>query len=457
MANHFLNPGDGRQDVVPGEKDNELMKRKGSLMKSSRRIDFAGILLLIALTGVSGCGGSKTAQVGLPGAPPAGEVNSYVGQPGDTSSSNSLWGVTINRTQNTYSYGPTSGGTAATSGSMAVLNNNFIILLGPNGYQSGLAVEVPGQAVILRPGDNTTPLIFAVQQSSCFAIGGNVKFLYALSPGINGLSSPFFGEIYAATSSDGSDWQFNNQQNFLSPFQFEVNEGTNVPPDSEIPGYPAGYSATCTTSQGAANVSATPLAYFNQGADTFSVPTQFAISPGGLFFEDQNYSSVPSSENWPYPNIASWGVSEPAMPLSTGGVATASYAGFLFEADFNASIYRTRLVGFGNAPVSGTVMNGGTFPNEDPTQTPDVNMSVTFNSQDPLNNGLYYLATLTIPNDASSTFTANCVSYGISPTGSSTCTNDGVAMVGQQNGLYTIIMSASNAAGGQLTLVLFQQ
>ena len=139
-------------------------------------------------------------------------------------------------------------------------------------------------------------------------------------------------------------------------------------------------------------------------------------------------------------------------------MATASYAGFLFETDVSSAIYRTRLVGFGNAPISGTVMNGGTFPNEDPTQLPDINMSVTFNSQDPLNNGQYYSANLTIPNDAPSTFTGSCLSYGVSPTGTSTCTNDGVAMVGQQNGgPYTIIMSASDASGNQKTLVLFQQ
>jgi hypothetical protein len=84
-------------------------------------------------------------------------------------------------------------------------------------------------------------------------------------------------------------------------------------------------------------------------------------------------------------------------------------------------------------------------------------MSVTFNSEDPLNNGLYYGAKLTIPNDAPSTFTGSCLTYGVSQTGSSTCTNDGVAIVGDQDGVYTIIMSASDASGNQKTLVLFEQ
>lgn len=434
------------------------MKRKCSSMKSSLPVGLPAALLLIALAAASGCGGSRTPTIGLPGAPPAGDVNSYLGQPGDTPSDNALWSVTIDRSKNTYSYGPTSGGTAATSGSMAILNNNFIILLGQNGYQNGLAVEVPGQAVILRPGGSTAPLIFAVQQTSCFTIGGNVKFLYALSPGISGPTSPFFGQIYAATSSDGTGWQFNNQTNYVSPYQFGTLENNDVPSDAEFPGYPAGYSATCNAAQGAAAVNATPLAYFNNGASTFSVPTQFVISPSGIFFENQNYTNVPSTEGWQYPNISAWGVSEPPLPLQVVGVATASYAGFLFETNSNLTTFRTRLVGFGNAPISGTVMDGGTFPNEDPTQLPDINMSVTFGSQDPLNNGLYYLAKLTIPNDAPSTFTGNCLSYGFSETGTSTCTNVGVAMVGeQQNGVYTIIMSASDTSGNQETLVLFQQ
>jgi hypothetical protein len=337
------------------------------------------------------------------------------------------------------------------------LNNNFIILLGPNGYQSGLAVEVPGQGVILRPGDSTTPLVFAVQQASCFAVGGNVKFLYALSPGLSSPNTAFFGKIYASTNSDGSNWQFNNQTNLISPYVFQVVEHSTVPADAEFPGYPGDFSASCSAADGAAPVSATPMAYFNSGANSYSVPTQFVISTGGFFFENQSYVNVPSTEGWQYPNVSAWGVSEPAEALGTGSVAAANYGGFLFEYHVNTGTFRTRLVGFGNALVSGTVMNGGTYPNEDPTQLPTINMSVTFNSQDPLNNGVYYLAKLTIPNDAPNNFTGSCLNYGLSETGTSTCINDGVAMVGQSNGRYTIVMSASDTSGNQETLVLFQQ
>jgi hypothetical protein len=433
------------------------MRRKRSLLKSSLRASLAAALLFATLMVLSGCGGTKAPLVGLPTPPPAGEVNSYVGKPGNSPSDNSLWSVTIDRSKNVYSYGPTSGNTAPTTGSIATLNNNFVILLDQHGYQSGLAVEVPGQAIILRPGSSAAPLIFAVQQTSCFAIGGNVKFLYALSPGLSSSNTAFFGQIYAATSADGGSWQFNNQTNYLSPYVFQVQNNSNVPSDAEFPGYPAGYPATCNGTAGGATVSATPLAYFNNGANSYSVPTQLVISPGGLFFENQSYANVPASEGWQYANVSAWGVTEPSAPFTVASVAAANYLGFLFEANPSSAIYRTRLVGFGNAPISGTVMNGGTFPSEDPTQLPSTNMSVTFNTQDPLTNGLYYLAKLTIPNDAPTTFTASCLSFGVSQTGDSTCTNDGVAMVGKQNGLYTIILSASDTSGNQKTLVLFQQ
>jgi len=424
--------------------------------KRAARPILSCVLLSGTLAIVTACGGgAPPTQAGLPVPPAPGLVNSYVGQPGNSPSQNSLWNVSIDRKMNTYSYGP-SGGTT-TSGAIATLNNNFVILLDQNGYQSGLAVEAPGNGIILRPGNSSAALVFAVQQASCFAIGGNLKFLYDLSPGLSSANTAFFGQIYATTSAGGSTWNFNNQTNFISPYQFQVEDSSNVPSAALFPGYPGAYSANCSAASGAATVSAAPLAYFNNGSNSFTVPTQFVISPSGLFFENQNYTNVPPSEGWQYANVAAWGVAEPVNPVAVGALATQTLLGFLFESHPSTATYRTRLVGFGNAPVSGTILTGGTLPSEDPTQPVTVNMSVTFNSEDPLNNGLYYLAKLTIPNDAPSDFTGSCLSYGISQTGASTCTNDGVAMVTQQNGVYTIIMSATDTSGNQQTLVLFQQ
>ena len=317
--------------------------------------------------------------------------------------------MTINHSNSSYSYtNPNSGSTVPTTGALSNLTGGFLVLLDQNGYQNGLALEIPGEAIILRPGDSTVAPVFAVQQASCFAIGGNVK-------------------IYASTNSDGSLWQFNNQTEYVAP------DGS-VPSDADFPGYPSGYSGTCSASNGAAAVTSAPLAYFNNGVatSTYTLPTESVISPAGFFFENQSYVNVATTVGWNYPAISAWGVSEPSAPLTIGSVATANYVGFLFEA---------------------TVMTGGTFPNEDPSQPVTVNMSVTFGTEDPLNNGLYYLAKLTIPYDGDQ---SNCATPIPNQTGTLTCTYNAVATVGSI-GQYAIVLSAFDASGDQKTLVLFQQ
>jgi hypothetical protein len=399
---------------------------------------------------LTACGGSKPPLAGLPTPAPSGQVNSYVGGQGNSPSQQSAWSVTIDRSSNTYSYiNPNSGSTTATTGALSSLTGGFLILLDQNGYQNGLALEVPGDAVILRPGDSTVAPVFAVQQAGCFAIGGDVKFLFNFTPGLTGTDEAGFGRIYASTSTDGSAWQFDNQTEYVAP-------NGSIPADADFPGYPSGYPGTCSASNGAASVTSAPLAYFNNGqaSTTYTIPTEYVISPSGFFFENQSYASVPTDVGWNYPAISAWGFSEPTSPTIIGSVATANYVGFLFEASVDSSTYRTRVVGFGNAPISGTVMTGGTFPNEDPTQPVTVNMSVTFGTQDPLNNGLYYLAKLTIPYDGGQ---SNCGTPVPDQAGTLTCTYNAVATVGFPGGQYAIVLSAFDAAGDQKTLLLFQQ
>lgn len=413
------------------------------------------VLALSAL--MTGCGGSKSSQVGLPSPPATTPVNSYVGSQGDSPAQQLPWSVTIDHTADTYSYSnPNSGSTTATTGAFSNLTGGFLILLDQNGYQSGLALEIPGEAIILRPGDSTAALVFAVQQASCFPIGGNVKFLFIYSPGLASTTESFFGRIYATTDTTGSSWAFNNQTEYVAPYVFEVNEGSSVPSNGVYPGYSAGFNGTCSASDGSAAITTAPPAYFQSGSVSYAVPTEYVINPAGFFFENQSYANVPSEVGWSYSAISAWGVSEPSVPTIVGVVGAEKYVGFLFETTNSNSTYRTRLVGFGNTSVSGTVVTGGTFPNDDPTQTPDANMSVTFGTEDPLNNGWYYSAKLTTPDDGTS-FTDSCLTYGVNAAGTATCTNDAIATVGHVNGQYAIILSASDTSGNQETLVLFQQ
>ena len=237
-------------------------------------------------------------------------------------------------------------------------------------------------------------------------------------------------------------------------YEVEANPPSNVPRDAGYPGYPAGFPATCSASNGSAAITSAPLAYFQYGLIS-TLPTEYVISPTGFFFENQNYANVPPAASWSYPAISAWGVSEPSEPLPIKGIATANYVGFLFETTLGNSTYHTQLVGFGNVPISGTVMTGGVFPNEDPTQVPIRDMSITFNSQDPLNNGVFYLAKLTTSPDNPTP--SVCAQLGVSPSGTPTCINDAVAMVGYLNGQYAIILSATDPSSDQEMLVLFQQ
>jgi hypothetical protein len=179
------------------------------------------------------------------------------------------------------------------------------------------------------------------------------------------------------------------------------------------------------------------------------------VSQAGFFFENQNYAAnVPAgTPNWTMPQISAWGIAESPQPLPAAALGPANYVGFLEEVN-NAGTYRTRLVGFGNAPISGTTMTGGLFPNEDPTQPFTVNMAVTFGSQDPLNNGVFYLAKLTIPYD---NVYENCTTPAPNQNGILSCTYDAVVVAGSPNGTYAIMLSALDANNNQKMLVLFQQ
>jgi hypothetical protein len=320
------------------------------------------------------------------------------------------------------------------------VENGFLLLLDASGYQMGYGLEIPGQVAILRPGNSSTAPIFAVQQPNCFSIGGNVKLQFALVPGDVASGYATFGKVYATTNSDGSAWSFDGLTQYQLMTSLDV-----TPANASIPSYPTAFSGNCSASNGAASVNIPP-------SPTYSVPTRFIISPGGFMLEDQNYTNMSQGSQSLLGDIASLGIVGPTSPLTTSSVTHQNYLGFLFEA--SNGTYLTQPVGFGIV-ASSTAVNGGTFPNEDPTQTPNSNMSIAFGSQDPLNNGLYYLATFTLP--VNSIEAASCSAPGTDSSGDATCTYDAVASVGTPEGKYAIILTAYDSSGYQKVLVLYQQ
>jgi len=408
-----------------------------------RRASFALSVILMGAACLSlSCGGKTTTSAlpgtvpgqGLPIPPVAGPANAYVGK--QTSSPShvdpSLWTVSIDHNTSKFTYG---NGTIAQTGGFVPLNG-FLLMQDQNGYQKGLALEVPGRMAILRPGDSTTAPVFAVQQTECFPVVGNVKFQFALSPGSPTGGQSAFGRIYARTGSDLSSWNFDGQAQYQGP------NGRSVPANAYIPSYPSSYSGKCAAASNAAAVTVSATA-------EYSIPTHYLINEAGYFLETQSYTDDPVFSQ--YGDVAAWGVVEPLMPLKTSTVASASYLGFLFEA--NNGVYLTRPVGFGGLKTSGSVMSGGAFLNENPINPPGVEMTLNFGAQDALNNGLYYTAKLTLPMTAG----ASCTSPGTDSSGNLTCTYNAVATVGNPEERFVIFLTAFDGSGHQKILVLVQQ
>jgi hypothetical protein len=401
----------------------------------------ASVLLTLSCGGspkVSAAAGGADPSLGLPVPPnpflPA-SVNAYIGTQASSPShtTGKIWSVSLDHTKDQYSYAD--GGNTAQSGSFVPMNG-YLLLLDKNGYEKGFALEVQGRAVIIRPGDSSAAPVFAIQQPTCFPIKGNVKFQFVMSPGDPTAGQATFGKIYATTDSSGSEWDFAGQAQYQAP------DGKNVPTNAYIPSYPSSFSGNCQASPGAAsiNISATP---------EYSTPTQYVIGPTGYFLETRSYANDPNLSQ--FGDISAWGISEPSVALSTSKVASASYLGFLFEA--NGGTYLTRPVGFGGTTTSGTVMSGGTFLNENPINPQGTEMTLSFGSQDPLNHGSYYLAKLVLPLAPNS----SCASTGTDANGNQTCTYAAVATVGNPEGKYFVILTAYDSSGHQKILILVQQ
>jgi hypothetical protein len=400
-------------------------------------------MVCAALAGIAtllvACSGSHPPQPGLPLPDRAALVNSYVGGRANPQADDVLWNITFDREKNLYSYGPTAEGAPATNGSLLPVNH-YLVLLDQHNYQNGLAYEIPGRVVVLRPGNRSTAPLFAVQQSDCFTAVGNVKFLYAFSgASLSGnQGQPVYGKIYLTSTGDGKSWTFNGQAQYSKP------DGKSVPADAYTPVYPTGYAGSCQSSKGSASAEIPSTTVYN-------VPTEYRVGPSGFFLENQRFVDVP--ELSAYGIISAWGLTGPSASLSTKTVASANYRGFFYDSNANASGPQTYPVGFGGVAVSGTAMSGGALPNEDPAQTPATDMTLDFGKQDPLNYGVYYFAKLTLPAAGN----LSCSSYGTDSLGNPTCTYNAVAMVSFPERKYAVIVSIFDNSGYQKVLMLFEQ
>ncbi len=402
------------------------------MRESSRlRLWFAFLLLVF---GQLGCGSSASkpapAAAGLPALTPAGESNSYWG----TQGSSDTWDILINHNANTFTAADLSNPASGTIAGFFSIQNptGFLDLaqsnVSPPFEQFGYGLEIPGRALLLRPGDNLTPLA-ALVPGSCLTINGTVSFQFITLPDATwaATSDPAYGSLEVATS--GNTWNFSHLA--------QARLASSGPTTGTLPAGTCGAQANSSV----VGISSSP-------------PATIAVGPSGFFVAEQLVSPQSSAAHF-----GAVGVIQPAGTLNTNSVVEGNYYGFLYEPAVVASpstctsfcLAPTQLVQFANTTCpSGTTtpptgICGGTFQN-DAVNALSNDMLVNLGSEDPTEPGLYKTASVQIPDP-----------LGVcSPT--LTCTLPAVAVAGNPEGNFSLFLIAQDTVNNSpLVICLFQQ
>ncbi len=418
------------------------MKTKNKTTKAIRAMG-AGLLAvamgtMLALTGCSTGGSSSNAASTStwPSAapPPTSQTNTYVG-----TQSPGLYTVTIDHTNNTYSYQNLSTKTAAVSGTFTTTANGFLAL-----SAGGYALEQLSRAVVLVPAAKLNQIgqvplagnaVFAIAAPSCQVIPAKAEFEYIemANPyvGIPDVVTGSSGLLYGSTDSNGTNWTFGGE------LQNVTASGTGSSP------LPDPFTTTCAASSAGPAVIQTTL------TTPTSVPANFAVGPTGFFMEDR----YQSGSNMIIYGPSFIGAVMPASPVNlsalnganflgvsvTGGVGTANGAG----AGSNPVVNPPQLVSVSAASDStGSLqLTGGLFPASDPTQAPGTGVAFNLGAQ-ATNNGYFPSATTTLTG-------ANF--------GNEAGTNSSYALVSDAGGKYTIFVFSGAGAGFATGWIFFQQ
>ena len=404
----------------------------------------AGVVLcgaiLIAVAGLaSGCGGSQATIIasGLPTPPATTTTNTYTG-----TQSPGLWSLTLDNTQDAFSYQATTypaSPDVATTGSISSVNG-FLNLISGSSTAAGYAVERPSRGLLLRPGDDTTSMIAAVQQTSCFPIGGDVTFQFVYMPSRFIGNGPLTinnntgnGHIVASTNADGSAWQFGD---YISG------------PDSF--GDPTSFSGACSVTNGQASITVPATANYTR-------PTTITINQAGFIFIDHSIASPNTTTN--IPEASEFGIVQPSSALVTANIVAGKYSGFLYEPGNTTAT--TQAMSFGTVTAgSGTSIVGGVFPNDDITQAPGTETTITLGTQNTTNHGLYSSATVTRPDPSGYCVSRGGGTAGVDANGNATCTFAAHVVAGSADGKFVLFLVAfdpTQYAQPTLGIYLFQQ
>jgi hypothetical protein len=413
-------------------------------------------VLAIALL-ASGCsGGSKGGS--LAPQQPAGSQGStaytYVGtQSLDANLSKSLsfsnryggtWAFTLDQQGNYFSYQNFGhegfGGIAGNEPEVGTLSGTGLLTLtatsGTTTGAAGYAIEIPGDAAVLRPGNDTIAPVISLFSSGCTTLSSTTyQFISLGTPALTDKNTHVaYGSVQL--SSTGTIWSFNN----LSMYTFA---GASLSPTA----LPTG---NCGFTQLGYVVNTPPSA----ATGNFSLTT--AVSPSGYFVMDQgqgepanqsvlNVVGGGSGSFSPTGPFGLVGVERPSKQLDTGSIVAGKYLGFEYD-DIDVTLARagTLPVSVGTVAGSGTVMTGGSYPNDDATQTPFTNITIDLGQQDANDNGLYTGVTVTVPDTYSACATTTF--GGTDANGNPTCIFHGAAVAGNPNGKFAIFVTVNDVS-----------
>uniref|UniRef100_A0A372IS45 Uncharacterized protein n=1 Tax=Paracidobacterium acidisoli TaxID=2303751 RepID=A0A372IS45_9BACT len=248
---------------------------------------------------------------------------------------------------------------------------------------------------------------------------GNANFQ---TPGVNE-TNVGSGLVYVSTDSNGMNWTFGGQLQYILP-------SISLPAIGSISPTPDPFNGACTGNSGFSSIQTTIT-------EPNSLPANFAIGPSGFFVEDRYQSD----------QMAFIGAAMPASPIDLSGLSGAAFLGVNMsggEGTANqANLSAPQLVS-ASAAADGSGKSirlvGGAFPSNDPTQTSVNTFNITLGTQDSVNNGYFPSATylFTGPNSAGQ----NDPAY---------------AIVTQVGGKYTIFVLAETGSGIESGWILFQQ
>jgi hypothetical protein len=456
---------------------------------------------LVAAAGVLGCGGGSSSSSNTTPLPPpaaATKFNTYVGSQGAQASPAIDTGDTIqgglvtatiddtadkftlvNSTFGSVEQGSVGslGGTLTTAGAYLDFNttNPGASQPPPVNANPGYAIEVPGRALLLRPGDYTVApaLLVPVSTSAipvCQTINSTTIFQFVTLPDVYNsvVPTPIFGAtnggpaygMLAASAQNGVNYSFSGYSRFYL--------------DSTSTSSAALQAGLCAQTLAGAAVTVPPDV-------THSVPaTTIEIGPSGIFVMDETQQEPASSglpQNGP---SASVGVVQPSSALSVSDIIGARYAGFRFEPALeanndpfnNSGCPLTELVGFGASAGTGTSLIGGTLGTypayacasypisgliEDPTATPLSDTTITLGQQSGGNNGLFPNASVTEP-DPNDVCAVSGGTVGVDLNGNATCTFPAVVVAGNPEGKFVLFLIANDLVNSSpLGIYLFQQ